>query len=367
MPGVSFTLLIAMAPALPEIVDAVQEIEIESSLDVASIARVRLGIAQTTIGDWTTLQYDIFRPLVPLAVRLQTGIGVPEAIINAYVSGQQVNYADRAGESTLDVFGMDATLLMNLQDKVMPWPNMPDSAIAAAIFGQYAIVPQMQPTAPVLIEPEGTTTQRSTDIRFLRRLAQRNGFDCYVQPEPITGLDSGYFKPPGLFGLPQAVINVNMGPETNVSEFKIRYDMLKPTTALASTIDATTKAPQPALAPASLQVPLGIEPALTRIIPPPIARPANTGLTRTSDLQTAAQAIVDRSSWAIIAEGKADAQVGILRPGKLINIRGAGRVYNGSYYCMRVVHTITRDSYTQRFEARRNAVTMTGAELYVEM
>jgi hypothetical protein len=328
--------------------------------------RVRLSIVQSAIGDWTTLQYDIFRPLVPLSVRMQTGL-VPEAVINAYVSGQQVNYADRAGESSLDVFGVDATVLMNLQDKVMMWPNMPDSAIAAAIFGQYAIVPQMQPTTPGLVEPEGTTTQRGSDIRFLRRLAQRNGFDCFVQPEPVSGLDFGYFKPPDLFGLPQAVISVDMGTATNVSEFKIRYDMLKPTTALASTIDATTLAPQPALAPVSLAMPMGVEPALTRIIPPPIARPSSSGLTRTSDLQTATQALVDRSSWAIIAEGKVGAEVGLLRPGKLINIRGAGRVYNGSYYCTRVVHSITRDGYTQRFEARRNAVTMTGAELFVEV
>jgi phage protein D len=367
LPGVSFTLLIAMAPALPTIVDAVQEIEIESSLDVASMVRVRLGIAQTTIGDWTTLQYDLFRPLVPLGVRIQVGTGVPEAIINAFVSAQQVNYADRAGESTLDVYGMDKTLLMNMQDKVMLWPSMPDSAIAATVFGQYAIAPQIQPTTPVLIEPEGTTTQRGSDIRFLRRLAARNGFDCFVQPEPLTGIDFGYFKPPSLFGLPQAVINVNMGPETNVSEFKIRYDMLKPTTALAATIDATTKSPQPALAPLSLEMPLGIEPALTRILPPPIARPTNLGLTRSANLQTAVQAIVDRSSWAVIAEGKVGADVGILRPGKIINIRGAGRVFNGSYYCTRVAHTLTRTDYVQRFEARRNAVDMTGAELYVEL
>ena len=48
--------------------------------------------------------------------------------------------------------------------------------------------------SPVLIEPEGTTIQRGTDIRFLRRLARRNGFDCYVQPEPLSGLDVGHFQ-----------------------------------------------------------------------------------------------------------------------------------------------------------------------------
>ena len=93
----------------------------------------------------------------------------------------------------------------------MPWPNLPDAAIAAAIFGQYALVPMVQPTAPSLVEPEGTTIQRGTDLRFLRQLARRNGFDLYVQPEPITGIDQGFFRPRLPVGLPQAVLNVNMG------------------------------------------------------------------------------------------------------------------------------------------------------------
>ena len=43
MPGVTFTLLIGFAPAPPEVVEAVQQIEIEASTDVASVCRLRLG------------------------------------------------------------------------------------------------------------------------------------------------------------------------------------------------------------------------------------------------------------------------------------------------------------------------------------
>ena len=77
----------------------------------------------------------------------------------------------------------------------MAWPMMPDAQIAQAIFAQYLITPLVSPTLPALVEPEGTTTQRGTDIRFLRRLAQRNGYECFVQPQPQTGLDLGYSGP----------------------------------------------------------------------------------------------------------------------------------------------------------------------------
>jgi uncharacterized repeat protein (TIGR01451 family) len=161
----------------------------------------------------------------------------------------------------------------------------------------------------------------------------------------------------------------NDGPDTahdvSVADFAIQYDMVRPTGAIGATLDIQTKVPQPAVAPVSIQVPLGLEPALTRIIPPPIVRPSGMGLTQTADLQTASQAIADRSSWSVVASGKVGPDVGVLRPGGLVNVRGAGRLFNGSYFVTRVQHVIDAGGYVQSFEAERNAVTMTGAELYV--
>lgn len=368
MPGIATMLQIAMAPAPPQVVEAVEEITVDSSLESASVFRIRLGIAQNDLGDWRFLQEDLFRPLTPLTVRVAVGaVPIPEALINGYVAKQDVTYADEAGSSTLEISGLDATALMGLQEKVMPWPNLPDSAIAAAIFAQYALVPMVQPTTPTLIEPEGTTIQRGTDLRFLRKLAKRNGFDVYVAPEPVTGLDQGFFRPRQTLGVPDAVLNVNMGSETNVAGFTIHYDMTRPTSAVAAGLDTTTKAPQPALAPVSIQPPMGLEPALLRVLPTPMVRPADTGLVRTSELQSYAQGIADASSFAITAEGEAGPDVGVLRPGGLVAVRGLGRLYNGLYLVTRVTYRISDQGFSQTFVAVRNAATMTGAEPYVAL
>ena len=77
--------------------------------------------------------------------------------------------------------------------------------------------------------------------------------------------------------------------------------------------------------------------------------------------------MVDRSTWSVIAEGTAGLDVPVLRPGGLVSIRGIGRLYNGSYVLRRVHHTVKTGGIEQRFEAERNAVTETGAELYVEV
>lgn len=368
MPDQSLLLQFAGAPAPMDVVEAVQSVEVERAVDIASVFSIRLGIHPSLIGDWTLLEMDYFRPLLPLTIRISDGLGIPNALINGYVTRQRVEYSEDPSCSVLEVQGSDATALMNLQEKVMPWPNMPASAIAAAIFPQYGLIPRVDPTTPQYMEPEGTTTQRGTDIRFLRRLARELGFECYVQPEPLTGLDQGFFQAPGLTpGLPDAVINVNMGQETNVADFRIDYDMTRPTGAMATGLDVATKAPQPALAPVSTRFPMGIEPTLLRVLPPSLIRVADTGLMSTSELQSAVQAIADESSMAVVAEGSVTGDVGVLRPGGIVNIRGLGRVLTGSYYVTRVAHAITRDGgHTQRFQARRNAVTMTGAELFLD-
>lgn len=364
---VSPLLSFGQAPAPPEVLSALQTIEIETAVDVAAIFRLRLGIVRTATGDWSLVADDFFRPLAPVTIRVQAGAEPPVAVINGYVATLEVTYADTPGKSVLEVTGMDATMLMNLEEKAEAWPNLSDDAIATTIFGRYSLAPRVESTAPGLVEPEGTTLQRSTDIRFLRRLAQRHGFDCYVQPEPLTGLDTGHFAPPDLLARPQAVLAVGTGAVNDVRAFAVRYAMTQPTAAVASGLDVATKTRQPATAPASSRPPLGAEPALQRVKPAPVVRPVETGLSHTAELQALSQAVADRSSFAVVATGTAGPAAGVLRAGAIVSVRGAGRAYNGSYEVARVHHAIGPDGYRQRFEARRNAIGTTGAEVFAEL
>ncbi|HZR27435.1 MAG TPA: hypothetical protein VFA71_01540 [Terriglobales bacterium] len=388
--GVTYTVLMGLPPVPipPPLLDALQKIEVETSTEMASVFRLRFGMARTDFGDWDVImpQYEelFFRPMTPVQIRVKVGIEIPKAVINGYVTHQQVIYDDEGGASAMEISGMDATMVMNLQEKVVPWPMPNDGAIAAAIFGQYGIVPRVSPSLPFNLDPTDTTVQRGTDIRFLRRLAQRNGFECYVQPQPQTGIDFGYFGPPtNIPGMQEAVLNIKMGADTNVSEFKIRYDMMKPTTALSAGMDVMTRTPTfalsvtPPITPPPtgglypLGVPMGVQDATVRALagahPPPMVLPAQTGQMALPALTVVTQAIANRSSWAVVAEGTLGADVGVLLAGATVNIRGAGLAFNGAYYLTRVSHNFDCGAYTQKFEARRNAVGMTGTEIYVQV
>lgn len=368
MPNITYTLLINNAPASAELLQAIQEIQVENNGEMANVFRLRLGIGMSASGDWTIVEDDLFQPLTPLAIRAQVGTGLSEPLIRGYVTSQRVEISNQPGQSFLEVVGMDATVLMNLEEKVVAWPNMADSDIATAIFGQYDFIPDVEQTQPVRQETEMTTIQRSSDIRFLRRLAERNGFECYVENDSLLNSVTGHFHPPRLQGQAQGVLSINFGADTNITSFNARYEMLRPTTAQAADVEIGSKSAQNGQAQTGSENRLGREGVLERISQPPVVLPSKTGLASTGELQTLCQAVVDRSAWAIIAEGELNSAVyeGILRAKRTVNVRGAGGLYSGTYYVSRVLHQFTGDGYTQRFELRRNAIGLTGTELFID-
>lgn len=368
MANTSYSILLDGRRPPAGVMDAIQEVEVDSSIDVASMFRIRIGIVQTGREDWSVLARDLFKPLQALTLRAQVDSATTVTLINGYVSGLVATFADRPGRSSLEVVGMDVTLLMNLEEKVKAWSNLSDSDIATQVIGAYSghqVRASVQSVAGSLSDPEGTPTQRATDIRYLRRLAQRNGFECYVQPA-ADGSDTAYFGPPRLSSRYQSVLTVAGGATSNVSGFTVRYDMLRPTTASASGIDVMTKSTQPVSVTSSGLDQLGETGALDRLQPAPLVRPAQTGLMHSADLGALAQAVVDRSSWALTAEGMVGPDAGVLRPGRPVNVRGAGVLFSGSWYVTRVTHTLGSQGYLQRFIARRNAVHATGTEGYQE-
>jgi phage protein D len=363
MAALACTLTIDGRPAPAEMIAAFQSVDVDSSVEAASTFRLRLGITQNARRDWTLLERDLFKPLARVAVRIAANSKPPVLVLNGYAAGQRVLYSDRPGGSVLEVDGMDTSLLMNLEERVVPWKDQSDSKIATQLFRRHGLHPSVETTSPVLAEPEGTTVQRATDIRFLRRLARRNGFECYVRPG--IPKDVGVFRPPPLSGTPQAVLSVAMGDETNVSDFSVRYEMAAPTAARGRALDVAAKTFEQGEALTASQKPLGSSAALDRIRPKqPLVLTAETALVRGVDLKRLAQAIVDRSGWVVVAEGEVGQGVGVMEPGVITNVRGPGKLFNGSYYVTRVRHRVDLTGYTQRFEARRNAVEAIGTEVY---
>jgi phage protein D len=252
---------------------------------------------------------------------------------------------------------------MNLSEFSKSWPNMADSDIAETIFDNYQFDPVVDQTQPSWQENDYTTIQHGTDIQFLQQLAKRNGYECYVELNPETSLVEGHFHLPKLQQDPQGVLSVNMGDATNVNSFHARFNYTQPTNAKASNIDIDSKDDQSSDIDQQALTDLGSSPSLSSDNPGQVLL-TGTGLSSTAELQTVAQAEVDRASWAITAEGEVNtvAYGNVLRAKRPILVRGAGPEFSGTYYVQSVTHTINGDGYSQRFSLKRNASGLTGTE-----
>jgi phage protein D len=353
---ISYSLKVAGQPADPQLIDAIRTVEVEDHATLADVARLRVATAIADRGaSWSVLDEPICDRLANVKIAVRLGGESETPLIDGYVIDVKAGLSANPAGSTIEIVVMDATALMDLEEKVKAWPDQSDSAIATSIFGEYSFDTDVTSTQLVRQANDVTVMQRETDIRFLHRLAERNGFECYVDVGD-QGQTVGHFHPPTLQEPPQAVLSVNIGTETNVDDFSLRYDMLSATQASASGIDTQDASAQPAQTQsASLHDQGGS--STVAADRPRVRLLTPRGLSRTDELQTLTQAAVDRSAFAITAEGLVNAAVlgQVLRAKKPVLVRGAGSRFSGQFYVERVLHRFDANGYQQRVTLKRNA------------
>jgi hypothetical protein len=281
---------------------------------------------------------------------------MPEPLINGVITEHHLVPTDEPGQANLTVRGRSVLLRLNLEERNQKFQNMTDALIVLQVLAQYAqygIVPStITPTSVVRIELEGNTHQHEHDLQFLRRLARKNGFVFYVEPLSI-GVSGAYWGAENRLGIPQPALTKNMGASTNLKTISFANDGLAPTGAKGSFVEPISKT----------SIPIPPLPALR--IPPlaasgvPVSR---TELLRSSANQDAPEALMTalaaatRAPDAVTAHGEVDTiRYGtVLKPRRLVGIRGVGTSYDGNYYMNRVTHKITvQTGYTQEFSCKR--------------
>ena len=366
---ITYALTVNGNPASAALLNAVKQIEMEDHAGMADMLRLRLAVAVKEDGSgWTLLDDALFTRLANLELSVTVGSGSAIPLTSAYVIEVDTNFSADPNTSELVVTAMDSTVLMHLDETVKTWANMKDSDVATAIFGdaKYKFAAIVEDTQWSRHEDEHTLTQRGTDIQFLKQLANRNGYECFVELNDAGDVE-GHFHPPRHDGQPQGTLTVNMGAATNVNRFRARFDMLAPAKAKAATLDPDDKSSQQGQADDASQADgMGAEPSVPADRPRTVLL-SELGMAQSGEVQRYAQAVVDQSSWSIIAEGEVNtvSYGGVLKAKQPVMVRGVGRTFSGRYYVERVLHTIVSDgTYIQRFTLKRNATGLTGQESF---
>ena len=245
-------------------------------------------------------------------------------------------------------------------------------------MGNYGLQIQADST-PTLHQPNDTTIiQRSSDIQFIRDLARRNGFEFYFETDKNSGDVIAYFHKPQLGGSPQPDVAIQFGGDSNLRNFSARVHGQRPLSVKTGQMDVKANSPTIAQVASMQLAKLGdkdldtlVSGPLNGLVTPSDAQAQMLVLgpptSDATELQTIAQAMRDEAGWFITASGEinSDAYQAVLRPHRLVLVKGAGQQFSGKYYVTSVIHQFKSDgSYIQKFEARRNARDLDGSEQF---
>ncbi len=311
--------------------------------------------------DYPLLQETRVRPFNRVVLNVLFGI-TPQPIIDGIITNHQLAPGDDPGSSKLTVTGEDLTVMMDLEKQAREYPNLSDQLIVFFILLDYlapwGILPQVEIPANQQVrtvnQQTANQTQNYTDLEYVKKLAERNGFVFYLDSGPAPLVNTAYWGPPNRRGTRQGALSVNMGPDTNVESISFKYDELTPKkvtftreSGSEETVERTTRTP-----PLATRIPTARKRDFLAAVPDG---------TTDAEKRSKAQAAVDKSFDEVVtATGTLDAlRYGrILKPRGLVDLRGAGEHYDGTFYVKSVTHKIDvrKGEYKQSFSLAREGV-----------
>jgi hypothetical protein len=349
-------------PAPPGVLPALTELSVTNDADGDDGFQFTLTLGKNQLLDYDLVSSGTFDPLTRVVIGVLMGV-TPEVLLDGVVTHHQLQPSNEPGRSTLTVTGKGLTQVLDLDERNDKYENQPDFLIFTRLIAKYAhygLIPNPTPTTDVPIMLQRIPRQYETDLRFIRRMAERNGYVFYV--EPVTfGVNRAYFGPEIRTTAPQSALTINLGARTNVETLTFANDALAPVGTRGTFVDPIFKLPIPIPQLPSLRIPpLSSNPA-------PAQRTVQLRESANQSAATAATravAAVTRAAEAITGSGEVDAvRYGkVLRARKLVGVRGAGTSYDGFYYVRRVTHTLRPGEYRQSFSISRDG---TGALLPV--
>lgn len=302
----------------------------------------------------------------PVRVVIAVTVNGRTEVLMDGVATETATEGGEAGRARLRVTGLDLTAVMDRADlSGLPYPAMPAEGRVALMLLKYAVfgvLPVIVPSVQVHVElpTERIRPQRGTDYAYASALAADVGYVFHLDPGPVPGVSRAYWGPEIRIGPPQRALALDADAGRNVESLSFAFDNARNAIPMLFHYEERTKAvipiPLPPVTP--LSPPLGLVPPIpTRLVQagPDLAK---EGLPRGIMKGLAAAA---RLAEAVTGKGELDVTRygAVLRPRKLVGVRGAGPAFDGLHYVNKVTHTLKRGSYRQSFGLVRNGLLST--------
>jgi len=366
--GVRMNLLIGPSPvALPAPMDvllAIDEIEVKLSDREESGFKLVLNTGRSGPFDFLEAPF-ISHPQLQKGARVIVTMifdVTPQVIFDGIVTKRDYRPGSdpRAGKLTL--LGRDLTFELDKEIKQTEHPALDETAIASLIalsYPQFGMLPMVLP--PKFIDPpipiDRVPQQRCSDWAYLKHMARRHGYDTYIDPGPLPGMNTLYWGPPVRPGVPQRTMTVDAGPASDAYDVSTSESDESLTVVETKVLDRFTGAEVPALALVNSQTPLGAIPESVLRFGQTRSKPILTSGLNMAQAMGRAQAEVDEGARdAFTVSGTLDSARynGALRARDPVFLRGAGLTYGGLYKVAEVRHRIKPGGYEQGFILSRS-------------
>jgi phage protein D len=367
-------------------------LEIDERSEEASSFHLSLDMAPVA-GDWDLLADGRFALLHQVVFELGIGPVGADApttrttLFQGYIVGVEPRFgAARVPDSSLELFGLDASCLMHIDERTRTWSGMSDSDIVRTIYESYGFSTDVTATAPPRSPERGPLVQRGTDAELIRWLARRNGFEAYVERSdaPLTAGGAsgreivGHFHPPRVDQAPQPALALTPRERPSLIEMSARWESHRPTAVVGAHIDERTRRVRTTRVDEPRYKRMGstsradiLKKRLAEVLP---SRPGVEATSRQivdvpydqRELENLAWADFRDADWLAVGCGVVDGlrHPAIVRARRPIEVAGAGKLLDGRWYVRGARHRWIRDSATKRYEVdvdlTRNALNGVG-------
>lgn len=355
---------VVAVPAPREVMDALVAAEIRSGSGESGGFSLTFRLStRSPLHTLFLLSGGAIPPILRVVISAVVG-GATEVLADGVVTNHQVS-AGENGESRLTIMGADLTRLMDLQDfSGFPFPAVPVAGRVLLLLAKYAplgvipmVIPPLLDEVPLPISR--IPAQKGTDLNYIRQLADDAGYVFHLEPGPAPGSSIAYWGPEVKVGPVQPALTLDMDMFRNVDSMSFSIDTDRRVQPVVMIHDELTKVAIPLPIPdvSLLNPPLGL-------VPPAASR---IQVVDGSAKRTIPQAILKglgdaaTSSEAVTAEGTLDVRRygHVLKPRRLVGLRGAGPAWNGLWYVRRVKHRLSHGGFTQDVSLSRNGLLST--------
>jgi hypothetical protein len=346
MPETSTVITVDGSPLPPASLELVQDVTIEEALGAQDKASLTVAMLTSDRSAWTSPLDALVAPAVPFTVSIDRGGD------EYRLEGRSVSASWRfapGGLSTLTVEGLDRSVELDRTHVQKVWQHRSDADIAREILETgHGLATRIDATTSGPDPDTYSPQQSDTDWRFLRSLADRNGFDVHLESvggvatvvfgrgdplaTPQTALALGYGD---LGGAASATVQLLAGQEVHVT----RSIPGSTDTDVASDTGTGHAMGSRSLGGATL---VRIHAAVTAAA---------------TDAATLATATAERSAFGATLEATLTAPtMPLVRARRTLTVAGLGEALDGLWLVRSVRHTITAGGHTQALGLTRNAL-----------